>query len=197
MLTTTLSPLWNRAGWGRRACAGAGDWSLRGDGDGRSWWVSASAVGRSVGTEFDVRECDGGAAVVGDHVVGVSGGGRASATGHTRLRRVLVEREVGVEPEHVRGVVTPERHDEHHAVGQGIAHLLSSTLEVVVLVVTEQGLLGDAEFVGDGVVLAQRREGSERVLVRDAVLNVDTADLDESAIISVVSSDESGMKVGS
>lgn len=155
MLTTTLSPLWNCASWGRRACTGAGDGGLRGDGSGRSWRVSTAAEGGSVGTELNVRECDGGAAVVGDHVVGISGGGWASTTGHTWLRRVLVEREVRVEPEHVRGVVTPERHDEDHAVGQGVTHLLSSALKVVVLVVVEQGLLGDAELVRDGVVLAQ------------------------------------------
>ncbi len=155
MLTTALSPLWNRASCGRGACASARDGGLRGDGGGRGWRVSAATESGSVGAELDVRECDGGAAVVGDHVVGVSGGRWASAAGHTRLRGVLVEREVGVEPEHVRGVVTPERHDEDHAVGQGVTHLLSSALEVIVLVVVEQGLLGDAEFVGDGVVLAQ------------------------------------------
>lgn len=90
----------------------------------------------------------------------------------------------------MRCVVTPEGHDEHHAVSHGVTHLLCAAVRVVVLVVAEQRLLGNAELVGDGVVLRQRGEGSERVLVRDAVLNVDTADLNEVARRSVVVSDE-------
>lgn len=194
LLTATLCPLGNRSS--RSGCprrSGRGDRRHRGVArrDGRR----AATVRRTNRPVLDVRERHRRVGVVGHNIIRVSGASRASSTGNTRLRRALVEWEVRVEPEHVSSVVAPERHDQHHAVGHGIPHPLYATVCVEVLVVTEQRLLGDTEVVGDGVVLRQRGEGGERILIGDAVLHVHATDLDQVAGGRVVISDEPTTKL--
>ena len=58
-------------------------------------------------------------------------------------------------------MIAPEGHDENHAIGHRVTHLLDTTVGVEVLVVSKQCLLSDTEVVGDGVVLGQRGERGE------------------------------------
>jgi hypothetical protein len=55
----------------------------------------------------------------------------------TRERRVFVGRVGGVEPEHVRGIVVPDRERENHATVQGAAHALHAAFGCEVVVVLD------------------------------------------------------------
>ncbi|KAG5221094.1 hypothetical protein IMY05_C4469001200 [Salix suchowensis] len=70
----------------------------------------------------------------------------------SKLSAAEQQREVGVEPEHVDGVVIPDTEDQHHAVVEGLAHLSETALGGEVVVVAEGRLLCSAEVAGDGIV---------------------------------------------
>jgi len=90
---------------------------------------------------------------------------------------------------HVHFVVVPERHDKDHAVLESVTHSLQAASASEVVVVAEDALLVLAEGVGDRVAADTSDVG--RGLLEDlATLDVQTADLDEVAILSVVGGDE-------
>jgi hypothetical protein len=92
---------------------------------------------------------------------------------------------------HVDIVVIPERHDEDHAISEGVAHSLQAALCSKVVGVTEDGLLGLAEVVGDRV--AADTSDVRCGLVEDlAALDVLAADLNKITVGSVVRGNELG-----
>ena len=116
-------------------------------------WVGrlTSRVGRPQLTKPDVHEGDGGAGVVGLHVGGHPGVGRAGAPAHPRLAGVRAQGEVPVQPQHVGVMVVPHGHDQHLAPGHALTHRLQSALLLVVVRVTKGGLLLATHRVRDGV----------------------------------------------
>lgn len=90
--------------------------------------------------------------MVGLNVGRHTGSGRAGATGDTGLRGILIEREVGVEPEHVDCVVIPKGKNEHHPVFEGLGHRAPSALRFEAVGITEDLLLYSAEVTRDRIV---------------------------------------------
>lgn len=158
--------------------------------------LEGARVSRTNGASLDVGELDGSTRVLRLDVCRLARVPGASATGDTGLVDGSIERVRGVEPVHVDLVVVPQRHDEHHALGEGIAHGLHATLGAEVVVVTEDGLLSCAEAVGDRVAGDAGDVG--RRLTKDlAVLDVEAADLHEVAVGGVVGGDELSLETRS
>lgn len=114
---------------------------------------------------------------------------------------------------HVDFVVVPERHDEDHALGEGVTHglrfvsqwifwlrclggattYLHTTLLGEVVGVSEHGLLRLAEVVVDRVA-ADACDVRGGLLEDLAVLDVETADLNKVTAGGVVGGDELGLR---
>jgi len=165
-------------GRGRRAAARAAATGLE-----------STRVGRAEGTSLDVGVGDSRTGGLRLNICGFSGSDRASAASNTGLAWVGVGGVRGVQPVHVHFVVVPERHDKDHAVLESVTHSLQAASASEVVVVAEDALLVLAEGVGDRVAADTSDVG--RGLLEDlATLDVQTADLDEVAILSVVGGDE-------
>jgi len=78
-------------------------------------------------------------------------------------------------------VVVPERHDQDHGAGEGVAHLGEATLLVEDVLVAEGLLLGVAVALSDGVA-GDARDGGFGVGDDDVVLDVEALDLRELAV---------------
>ena len=129
-------------------------------------------------TNLDVRvrdSCTGSGAL---DISGLTGGSRASSTSDTRAGRVGGGGVVRVEPQHVDGIVVPDREDKNHSSLECLTHLSQTTLLLESVGVTERGLLGIAEGVGDGVT-GHSCNVSLGVLEDNTILNVDATDLNE------------------
>lgn len=142
--------------------------------------------------ELDVGVDDRCRAALGLDVLGCAGAGRAGTTSDTRSSGVGVGGVVGVEPEHLGGVVVPEGKSEHHAVLDGGTHLLEAAHGSEPVVVAEDRLLLLAEVLGDGVGGVDA--GDTRHAVGDdcTVLDVEAADLSEVAAGGAVVGNELG-----
>ena len=77
--------------------------------------------------------------------------GRARPATLARLVGRRVSREGRVEPEHVGVVVVPERHDEHHGLGGGLAELREAALVPEDVLVAKGHLLAVAELGREAV----------------------------------------------
>lgn len=134
--------------------------------------------GGADGAELDVGEDDSGAWGVTLDILGLAGVDAASTTSNTWGFGVLVGGEGGVEPQHVDGIVVPERHDQDVAAGERGTHGVEATELEHVGLVTEGSFLLLAERVGDGVSW-NTLDGGLAVGIRLAVLDVETLDLAE------------------
>ena len=113
----------------------------------------------------------------------------AGSTGDARLGRIRVDWVLAVQPEHAGGGVVPKTHDEGHSLVEGTSELGHATELLVGVGVGEEGLGSSAEVVGETVeVLAGK--GGGLVLNDSATLDVLSADLFHSAVVSAVLSDE-------
>jgi hypothetical protein len=130
-------------------------------------------------TELDVGEDNAGVGAVGLKVGRLARGGRASATGNTRLAGVSGGGVARVEPKHVDCVVIPEGHDKDVTASKRCAHTVETTKSSEGVVVAEGSLLVLAEAVSDGVS-AGAGDGGLRVLVNFAVLDVEALDLGQA-----------------
>jgi hypothetical protein len=169
--------------------------------------LDSTLVGRADRAGLDVRELNSRTRVVGLDICGLSGSDRASTAGNTWLGGIGVRGIRRVEPMlkivskqvismelcwinyHVNLVVVPERHDEDHALLQCFAHSLQATGASEVVVVSEDGLLLRAEFVGDGVT-GDTSDIGLGLLEDLATLDVYTADLSKVASVGAVGGDE-------
>ena len=144
---------------GRRASAGGGE-------------------GRADITELDVGVGDGGVGFADLNVGGDTGSGWARATSDTGAAGVGGGGVVGVEPEHVHGVVVPDGEDENHSSGEALGDTLEGTLVLEGGGVAEGSLLVEAVLVSDGVI-CRGHSGDVDVGVLDdhPVLHVEAADL--------------------
>lgn len=77
-------------------------------------------------------------------------------------------------------MVVPDGHDEHHALGQGVAHLAEPTALVEDVLVAKRRLLLVAIILGDRVA-GNTRDGRLRVGDDLAVLDVEALDVGELA----------------
>ena len=159
---------------GRRASAGGGE-------------------GRADITELDVGVGDGGVGFADLNVGGDTGSGGARATSNTGAAGVGGGGVVGVEPEHVDGVVVPDGENENHAGSHTLGDGGKTSLVGERWGVVEDGDLVSAVVGGDGVVRGgESGDVDVGVLNDDAVLNVDAADLAEGAGSSSVVGEELG-----
>ena len=151
--------------------------------------TTSTSEGGVEGADFDVRVGNLDATTVSLDVRGLAGVGAARATLDTGEGRILVEGVVGVEPEHVHGIVVPDGEDEDHALLERLADLREAAQRLEGVGVAERGLLRRAPRVGDGVA---RRATDRRLRVGDdsTALHVEAADLRESSRVSAVGSDE-------
>lgn len=94
-----------------------------------------------------------------------------------------------IEPKHAHGIVVPDRHDQNHAGLEGVAHRSETTLCLEIVGITEGSLLSSAEAVGDRVA-SHASDVRDGVLVHDAVLDVQTTNLGQSAGLGTVVSDK-------
>jgi hypothetical protein len=147
---------------------------------------------RSDGAELDVGVDDLGIGGLALDLRGLTGRGGAGTTSNTGLGCVAGGGVGGVEPEHLRGVVVPNGEDENHTLSQSLRHRAHTTMSLEGVGVTEEGLLGGAEVVGDGVEIGEAGEGGERVGDGLAVLDVEATDFGEGARSGVVVGDELG-----
>ena len=166
----------DRWGWGRRRATGA-----RADNVG-------GGEGRVERAELDVGVGDGCAGILGLDGGGNTGVGTARATSRSKSR--AIDGVGGVEPECVGSSVIPQAHDENHTGGEGLAHTGETTLSCELIGVVKDSLLLSAESIGDGVGGVNARDLRDGVGVGLAVLDVEAADLVESAGVSAVDSDE-------
>lgn len=138
-------------------------------------------VSRADVAKLDVGEDDRGVGSGVLDVGGLAGGGSASAASDTGLGSGPVGGVVGIEPQHVGGVVVPDAHDEDDAVAERLAHGGETTLLLEGVGVRERGLLRGAEAVGDGVAGGHASDVDLGVLDDLAALHVNAADLAERA----------------
>lgn len=132
-----------------------------------------SFVGGVNGTELDVAEGDSSVGLLGLDIAGLARGGGTSTASSTDL---VGSNGVGrVEPEHVGGVVIPDREDESHASIEVLTEGSKTTLLGELVGVTGDLLLFLAELVGDLVGLCDSRDVGVGLLDDLAVLDVDTA----------------------
>lgn len=89
-------------------------------------------------------------------------------------------------------MVVPDAECEHHAVVEGVTHGLKTTLSSEVVGVAELGLLLFAVILGDGVDGGDARDVNVGVLDDFAILDIDAADLRESAVGGTVCGDKLG-----
>jgi hypothetical protein len=134
--------------------------------------------GGANGAELDVREDDSRIGRVLLHISRLAGGGSASTTGSTQLRRVSVSGVGGVEPEHVDSIVVPQTHDEDVAARKRSSHSVEAAESLERGGVAEDRLLRVAERLGDGVAL-DAGDGRIAVGICLAVLDVESLDLRE------------------
>jgi len=121
---------------------------------------------------------------------GLTGGSGASSTSDTGLGGVSGGGVVRIEPEHLGGVVVPDGEDEDHSLCEGLGHSSHTAVSGERVGIAEEGLLGRAERVGDGVVGGETGECGEGVGDDLAILDVEAADLREGARGGVVVGDE-------
>jgi len=167
---------------------GAGRYLAGRGGDGTS-----GSIGGTDGAELDVGVGD---RRVGDRDFDISwdtGGGGACSTGDTRGSWITGNGVAGIEPEEVGRMVIPDGHDEDNTLGEGLVHRGESTFSGKLVIITESGLLGDAEVGGDRVIRGvDSGDVDLGVLDDNVVLDIDTADFLEGSSISSISSQELG-----
>merc|ERR1719238_1873815 len=103
--------------------------------------------------------------------------------------RVLARRVAAVQPEHVRLLVVPDRHHQHHALVELLPEGLHAAVGSEVVLVAEGLLPRRAHGVAQGPELLTA-ERHARVRDRLAVLHVQAADLGEVARVRAVVGDE-------
>lgn len=103
---------------------------------------------------------------------GNTGVGTAGTTGDTWLLGIRVGGVAGIEPEHVRGVIVPDRQHEHHADGHRLANTRQSSMVTKRVLVAERYLSAAAEIGIDRVLGIHSR-------------NVDLGVLDDLAALDV------------
>jgi hypothetical protein len=89
-------------------------------------------------------------------------------------------------------MIIPNGHDEDDTLGESLVDGAHTTNGREVVIVAKCGLLGGAEFIGDGIVGSHAGNVDLGVLDDLAVLNVDTADFLERTSVSVVGGLELG-----
>lgn len=156
---------------------------------------SSLVESRADGTELDVGEDNAGVGRVLLKVLRLARGGRAGTTGNSGLAGVSSGGVAGVEPEHVDGVVVPERHDEDVAAGERSTHAVEAAEGGEGVVVAEGGLLVLAEAVGDGAAGGAGDLGLA-VLVHLAVLDVEALDLAERGAAADELGDDGHLRLG-
>mmetsp|Transcript_56213 Transcript_56213/g.119669 ORF Transcript_56213/g.119669 Transcript_56213/m.119669 type:complete len:508 (-) Transcript_56213:79-1602(-) len=97
----------------------------------------------------------------------------------------------GVQPKHVDLGVVPQRDHQDHAAIHRLAHLLEAALPREVVGVAEHVLLNTAEVIGDGI-LGVAQDRSHRVFDDLSVLQEDSLDLNQVAVVLAVVGDELG-----
>jgi hypothetical protein len=198
-LTRASSTAGSGAGSRRRGGASArGRWAggrRRGSTGSRRGWAGSRAsgrarVGRADGTKLDVGELDLGVGLLRLNIGGLARVGGAFTTGGTGGGRVGG---VGrVEPEHVGFVIVPDGHDQNHTLGHRLVHGYVAVLGLEVVGITKDSLLLVAELSSDGGEGVNASNVGWGVLVDDAVLDVEAADLGEGTSVGTVSGDELG-----
>lgn len=175
------------SGGGGGAAAWSDIWTAEGFWDGNT-----GSEGRAELTNLDVGVGDGAVWNARDKLDWVSRGGGASTTGDTRSRRVSIDRVWGIEPQEMGSEISPDRESQNVSALEGLSHILETTVNVEVRVVTEDGLLVDAELISDGVEVTDT--GPFVLGLKDdfATLNPGTTDLDEVTGGGPVVSDELG-----
>ena len=184
-----------RSGASLDGCGTRGRWSL--GSSRRLWWVRgrgsrAAGKGRANVAILDVRVRDVG---VGSARLDVRGSARrrgARATGNAGLGRVGAGGVVGVEPEHVDGVIVPDGEHENHAGLERVAHGRETALGSKGVCVAKFGFLRCAEGVGNGVAGGDVRHVDVGVGNHFAVLHVLAPDFLEVAGGSARVGDELG-----
>ena len=120
---------------------------------------------------------------------GLSGIRSARSTGDARLGRIRVNWVLAVQPEHAGGGVVPKAHNEGHSPLEGSSELGHATELAVGVGVGEEGLGSGAEVIRE-TVEGLAGEGRGLVLNDSAALDVLSADLLHSGVVSAVLSDE-------
>ena len=188
-----MTPLGNGAGaasgsWGSDSAggwvSGTGGWVGRGTARARA------TESRADGTEFDVGVSDLGIAALGLDVGGCTGVGSTRATVDTRCGGASIGGVVGVEPEHLGGVVVPDGEGENHSPAERVTHSSHTAESLVVVDIVEDLLLLRAELVGDRVDGVNSGDGNLGVLDDLTVLDVETTDLGKRSVGGVVGGDE-------
>lgn len=131
--------------------------------------------GRSNRAELDVGVDDGSVGGLGLNIIRLARVSWASTTSNTGRGRILVSGVAGVEPEHVDGMVIPERHDEDVALSERSTHLLEAALVLERRLVLEDGLLLVTPSIGDRVAFST---GMGRLRVCDGLAILDVEALD-------------------
>ena len=138
---------------GRQGSAGAPARRRAGGGAGGGTRGRAARFVRGAeGPGADVRVLDRGAGRVALDVGRFAGGRGAAAAGDTGRGGVGGGGVAGVEPEHLGGVVVPERHDEDHAAIERLPDLLKAAARGEAVGVIKRFLLRRAEPIGDRIV---------------------------------------------
>lgn len=133
-----------------------------------------SFVGGVKGTKLDVAEGDSSVGLLGLDIARLARGGGTSTASSTDL---VGSNGVGrVEPEHVGGVVIPDREDESHTSIEVLTEGSKTALLGEFVGVTGDLLLFLTELVGDLVGLCDSGDVGVGLLDDLAVLDVDTAD---------------------
>lgn len=177
----------------------AGGGSPDGSGGGGSGATSGGArrsgstrVGRANVADPDVGVGDRGVRNTGLEVGGLARGGGAVTASSTESGRV--DGVGGVEPKHVGVVIVPEGESKDQTVAHGLLHSGEATLALVRVGVAEDGLLGVAEGVGEGIDGLEAGNVDLGVLDDLAILDVEAANLSELAGRGAVVSNELGHK---
>ena len=88
-------------------------------------------------------------------------------------------------------MVIPQTHHKHSSLLECLAHLLESSLQLELVVVSKFCLLSIAELVGDRVVIFAA-DGELGGVDHFTVLNVKTSDLAQISIVSAIVGNELG-----
>jgi len=187
--TTALSVFSNSSGASSSSSSGSGSGTSSSSSASSS--ASAScAEGAADGTVFDVGVCDGCAGVLGFDGCWNTGCGGTSTTGNTWSGSWAGGWVVTVEPQHVDGVIVPERHNKNHTGSEILTHLLKTSESLEFIGVVGCGLLLLTECIADCAGRGDAGHVTESVVDDFTVLHVDSVDGAESTSGRTVISDE-------